>query len=369
MASGIDHSLQTGSVQGLSPGSTDSPETTLPAGKFGRFSASPLPSDQLKNHLVLQPPPEPGSQKALTAHSIESVEGEAILGTDPELMSVKELKNKTKAVGRNVKALEKGYQHVNRSSNKRSKKLNQQKSGLGGKEGKAAQKADNAKLKVSHFEQLHHDVIRYKIAEMPQDQEVTARTEGSQDKKTLKAATSYHKKHQQLSQLETKVGKKLEKARKQLHSDEKAIKAARKQDSRDIKKSVKEAKAQENKRRKALKKQEIKENKTLNKQRRAQNKQDTALHGTSKTNRTKKNASTQNSDKTESTSQQAIAQRTFDSLKRLINKAPSLQQVSKLKGQIKGNKLITSQQRSQLLGMLVQKQLTFAPDPPKRPPG
>ncbi len=367
MAKGIDSSAHIGSVQALQPRQAEKPDAQLPSGKLGPYTATALPHDQVKPHFEQQSSSQTDSLKTLADYDIASVEGEPLLSAQADPMSAKEIKSRQKALGRDLKGLEKDYKSLKRSSDKRAKKLSKQKTGLGGKEGKARQKTDNARVKVSHFEQLHHDVIRYKIAEAPQDREVTTRTEGSQDKKTLKAAASYHKKHKQLAQLEAKVGKKLEKARKQLRSDESAIKSAHKQNKKDIKKAEKDAKAQEAKRRKAAKKKEDQANKALDKQWRAQNKQDPTLRD-SRTTGIKKKASSKSTSKTAAPSQQNMALGAFNGLKRLINKAPNLRETSKLESKIKSDPRITESQRAQLVDLLTQKQLSFAPKPPSKPP-
>ena len=367
MAEGIGAPIQTGSVQGISPELADQPASLPQSGKFSRFTVSRLPPEQIQSHVASQSPDTvPGSQKGLDEFaSLEVVEGQSIVGTEPEAMSPAEIKQKTKSLKGDRKAFKKTSKKWKVVQKNATKKLSRQKTGLGGKEGKTQQKAQYAQIRVKHLEQLQTDVIRYKTAETRQDQEVSARTDQSQDKKTLKAAASYHKEHKQLAQLEGKLSKKLATARKKQVTAEKSIKSAHRQDIKDIKKAKQQAKAREQKLEKALKQKETQENKALTKQQKILNKNDSTLRSPQKTGAQK----TAKTAKTAGESSQAIAQRTYDGLKKLIAKAPTFQQAAKLESQIKNNSLITPQQRNQLAGILEHKLSSFLPEPPRKPPG
>ena len=371
MAGDFDPSIRSGSVQALYPSSTEELTTQPSSGKLGRFNVQALSSEQTTPLLTLQPR-EPGfpSRELSEYTQVEATEGHDFVKEAVDTQQLKKgIQKKAGKLKKDLRAFKKDQSNLERGADKRSKAVDKQKVAVGGKTGKAQHKADLAKLKVAHFEQLHQDIVRYKTIETPQNREVTESTSGVDDRKVKKAAKAYHREHDKLSALEADVGKKLGKARDKARKAEKSIDGARKQDKRDVKKAKRDAEKAVKKEVQAKKKQEAKENAELKKQQKALNKKDPTLKDPV-TSGTKKKKQPQATTQTSSAAAlQDTARKNFNHLQTLVKKARTQGQLATVKQQIQKNPFISGTQRALLMDELTVKQISMLPKPPSGIPG
>ncbi|WP_461536045.1 hypothetical protein [Spongorhabdus nitratireducens] len=369
MAGDFDPSVRSGSIQSLYPSSSEELTTQPSSGKLGRFNVQALSSEETTPLLTLQPRESGFPSKELSEYSsVEPTEGHGFVKEAVDTQQLKKgIQKKAGKLKKDVRAFKKDQSNLERGSDKRSKAVGKQKVALGGKAGKAQHKADLAKLKVAHYEQLHQDIVRYKTIEMPQDREVSESTEGVDDRNVKKAAKAYHREHDKLSALETDVGKKLGKARSKARKAEKSIEGARKQDKKDIRQAKRDAEKAVKREAQAKQRQEARENAALNRQQKALNKKDPTLKDVRTTGAGKKKQT--QSTNSSAAALQDTARRNFTQLKTLITKARNSSQLETVKQQIARNPFISESQREQLMDEVMAKQISMLPKPPSGFPG